>query len=247
MRKTRLVVTLGLVMALGVAAFAYADGASENEGLVEGKVKPTKLFKKKYKPINLTTGVKTNPGRVPTCGGGLAKCNPESELISWGRNVKIKTKAAKTCSAPIEFLSTDAAKAACPGGSNLGSGHATIVIGNQTFEGITVTVFNGPNKNEVRLHTYDPRLAGATPTVFGRIVKSNAGSKYGQALDVPDAPDVAGDVGVITEFNAKLKKGSGVALGRCKAKKFLWNRAVTYDDGSKESDTREPKCKRKKR
>jgi hypothetical protein len=64
---------------------------------------------------------------------------------------------------------------------------------------------------------------------------------------VPDAPDVAGDVGVITEFNAKLKKGSGVALGRCRAKKFLWNRVVTYDDGSKESDTLEQKCKRKKR
>ena len=85
----------------------------------------------------------------------------------------------------------------------------------------TVSVFNGPGKNEVRLHTYDPRLAGATPTVFGKIVKSNAGSKYGQALQVDDAPDVAGDTGKITAFNADFKK-SKVATARCKAKKFLW-------------------------
>lgn len=240
MRKSRLVVTLGLIMALGVAAIAYADGASENTPLIEGKVKPTKLDKKKYKPITLFNGVRTT-GPVPGE-------NPEAEYISWGKNVKIKTKAAKTCSAPIEFLSTDAAKAACPGKSNLGSGTASIELpGGVTYDSLVVTVFNGPGKNELRLHTYSPELPGATPTVFTRVEKSNQGAKFGQALVVPDAPDVAGDTGKITSFNAKIKKKTGVALGRCKAKKFLWNRIVTYDDGTKENVTLEQKCKRKKR
>jgi hypothetical protein len=237
-RKSRLVVTLGLVMALGVATIAYADGASDNEADVVGSVKPTKLDKKKYKPINLFTGVVTK-GAVPTA-------NPEAEYISWGKNVKVDTSAAPTCSAPIEFQSTDAAKAACPGKSNVGSGKASIELpGGLVYERLTVTVFNGPGHNQVRLHTYDPRLAGATPTVFGRIVKSNKGAKFGQALVVPDAPDVAGDTGKITSFNAKLTKKSGVALGRCKAKSFLWNRIVTYDDGTKENVTLKQKCKRK--
>ena len=145
-------------------------------------------------------------------------------------------------------LATDAARAACPGKSYLGSGRANIELpGGVIYEGLTVAVFNGPGTNEVRLHTYDPRLAGATPTVFGKVVKSRAGGKYGQALQVDDAPDVAGDAGRITAFNATINKKSKVATARCKAKKFLWNRVVTYDDGSEEEITLEQKCKRKKR
>ncbi|MCD6015758.1 MAG: hypothetical protein K0R88_1842 [Solirubrobacterales bacterium] len=240
MRKTHFAVTLGATVALGVSAIAYADGVSENEAQVEGKVKPTKLDKKKYKPVNLLTGVRT-PGTVTG-----TQQNPEQEHVSWGKNVKIKPSAAPTCSAPIEFQSTDAARAACPGKSYLGSGKANIELpGGVIYEGLTVSVFNGPGKNEVRLHTYDPRLAGATPTVAGKIVKSKAGRKYGQALQVDDAPDVAGDTGKITAFNAKLSKKSKVATARCKSKKFLWNREVTYDDGTKEDVTLEQKCKRK--
>ena len=153
-----------------------------------------------------------------------------------------------TCSAPIEFQSTDAAKAACPSGSLLGSGDASIELpGGLVYQGITVTTFNGPGRNQVRLHTYDPRLAGATPTVFGRIVKSNKGAKYGQALVVDDAPDVAGDAGRITSFNTSVEKKTGVALARCKAKKFIWNRIVTYDDGTKENVTLKQNCKRRRR
>lgn len=240
MRKTRFAVTLGATVALGVSAIAYADGVSENEAQVEGSVKPTKLDKKKFKPVTLLTGVRTT-GTTP----GI---NPEKEHISWGKNVKLKTKKAPTCAAPIEFQSTDAARAACPGKSYLGSGRANIELpGGVIYEGLTVAVFNGPGTNEVRLHTYDPRLAGATPTVFGKVVKSRAGGKYGQALQVDDAPDVAGDAGRITAFNATINKKSKVATARCKAKKFLWNRVVTYDDGSEEEITLEQKCKRKKR
>lgn len=242
MRKTRFAVTIGATLALGVATLAYADGVSENDAQVEGSVKPTKLDKKKYKPIELFTGVRTS-GTVTG-----SQPNPEQELVSWGKNVKIKTGAADTCSAAIEFQSTDAARAACPEDSYVGSGKADIELpGGNIYEGLVVSVFNGPGKNEVRLHTYDPRLAGATPTVFGRIVKSSAGSKYGQALDVADAPDVAGDTGKITAFNATLFKSSKVATARCKSKKFLWHRKVTYDDTTSEEVTLEQKCKRKKK
>jgi hypothetical protein len=241
-RKTRFAVTIGATLALGVATLAYADGVSENDAQVEGSASPKKLDKKKYKPIKLFTGVRTS-GTVTG-----SQPNPEQEHVSWGKNVKIKPGAAPTCDAAIEFQSTDAAKAACPPDSYVGSGTANIELpGGTIYEGLTVSVFNGPGANEVRLHTYDPRLAGATPTVAGKIVKSNAGSKYGQALQVDDAPDVAGDTGKITAFNAELFKSSKVALGRCKAKKFLWNREVTYDDGTKENVTLEQKCKRKKK
>ena len=45
---------------------------------------------------------------------------------------------------------------------------------------------------------------------------------------------------MITKFNATIKKGSKVATARCKAKKFLWLRKVTYDDGSTETVQLDP-------
>jgi hypothetical protein len=238
-RKSRFVVSMALALAVGVASLAYADGISENTPEVIGKVSPKKLDKKKYKPVNLLAGVATQ-GPVPGE-------NPEAEYISFGKNVKFKTKAAPTCAADIEFLPTTDAKAQCPKGSFIGEGKASIELpGGLKYDSLVVSAFNGPGKNQIRLHTYSPELEGATPTVFGSIVKSNAGGKYGQALSVPDAPDVAGDAGKITSFNAKISKKSKVVTARCKSKKIPFQRVVTYDDGTKETVSIQQKCKRKK-
>ncbi|MQA73609.1 MAG: hypothetical protein GEU88_04530 [Solirubrobacterales bacterium] len=237
--KSRLIVAAGLVLALAVSGIAFAAGADDNQASVEGKVSPKKLDKKKFKPVNLLSGVRTT-GPVPGE-------NPEREYLSYDRNIKFKSKAAPTCSAPIEFLSTEAARAACPRKSYIGKGKASIELpGGLVYNGITVSAFNGPGKNQLRLHTFDPRLAGATPTVFGKLVKSNAGRKYKWALSVPDAPDVAGDTGKITSFNAKIKRSSGIVLARCKSKQLRFERKVTYDDGSTETVTTQQKCKRKR-
>ncbi len=244
-RRSRLVVTIGLVLALSVAAFAYATGADDNTAIVEGSINPSKLDKKKYKPVNLLTGVATEG---PVTG---TQQNPEQEYISFGKNLKWDSDNAPLCDAAIEFQPTAVAEAACPAKSNIGSGTASVQFpvapGDppNIHDDIVVTAFNGPEKNQVRLHTYSPTLPGATPTVFGEIVKSNAGSKFGQALTVPDAPDAAGDVGMITSFNATISKKSKVAQARCKSKKFLWQRIVTFDDLSTETVDLSQKCKRK--
>ncbi len=238
-RKAHLAATLGLTIALTIAAIAYADGIADNTPAVDGLVKPAKLDKKKYRPISLFTEVSTS-GPVP----GI---NPEQELIQYDKDGKWKTSAAPTCDAAIEFQPTDVAISRCPAGSAIGSGESTILLpGGLTYEGITVTAFNGPGKNEIRLHTYSPELPGATPTVFGRILKPTGGGKYGIALSVPDAPDVAGDTGMITKFNATISRSSGVSLARCKDKKFYIRRTVTYDDGTQETVTHTQKCKQKK-
>ncbi len=133
-----------------------------------------------------------------------------------------------------------------PPKSVLGSGDASVALSDTaSVEDITVTVFNGPGKNEVRLHTSSPTLGAAAPTVFGEIVKSNAGGKYGQMLSVPDAPDAGADAFLITKFNANIKKGSKVASARCKSKKIPFLREVTYDDNSVETDDLVQSCKRK--
>jgi len=109
---------------------------------------------------------------------------------------------------------------------------------------VTVSVFNGPAKNQIRLHTSSPTLGSAAPTVFGEVVKSDS-KKYGPALLVADAPDAGADAFMITKFNATIFRSSGVSLARCKDKTLRTRRTVTYDDGSSEIVTDTQRCKRK--
>ena len=235
------VVALGLTVALGAAAIAYADGATDNTAFVDGEVTPRKLDRKKYKPIALFTEVRTE-GRVD----GTQE-NPEAEYIEYDRDGRWRSKAAPLCEAPIETpgLTVEQARAMCPPGSYIGSGDAEVAL-NATarIDDITVSVFNGPEDNQVRLHTSSPTLGPAAPTVFGRIEQSPS-NKYGPALVVDDAPDAGGDVFMITKFNATIFKSSGVSLARCPDKEFKTRRTVTYDDGSSERVTDTSKCKRK--
>ena len=111
------------------------------------------------------------------------------------------------------------------------------------IDDVTVSVFRGPTKKGIQLHTYSPTLLAAAPLVLGSVVKSNAGSKYGYALTVPNAPETGS--GMITEFNATISKKSKLILGRCKAKSFLFQRKVTYADGSTDTADLSQPCKRK--
>lgn len=244
-RRSRMGVAIGLVLALGVSTLAFADGASDNDAFVDGSVKPSKLDKKKYKPVNLFLGVRTEP-LVPVDG---TQQNPEAEKISLGKNIKWNGNKAPVCTAAIETpgLTADEAAAMCPSKSLLGQGEAEVALSSAArVSDVIVSVFNGPGKNEVRLHTSSVTLGAAAPTVFGEVVKSDQGGKYGQMLSVPDSPDAGGDVFEITKFNATIEKSSKVATARCKSKKIPFLREVTYDDGSTETATLKQKCKQKK-
>ena len=243
MKKTRFIVATGLAVALGTAGIAFADGASENTEGVLGKVSPSKLDKKKYKPVNFYTGVTTT-----TTHAVPGQQNPEVQLIEFGKNVKFDTSKAPTCGAPINGTTTEQAKAACSGASNIGSGSATADLGGgpQQVNDVVVTVFNGPGKNQVRLHAYSPQLGAAnTQVVLGNIIKAPSGAPYGQALNVADAPDLGGDAFMLTKFDATISKQSKTVTARCKAKKFLFHNVVTYDDGSKDTADKTQPCKRK--
>ncbi len=110
-----------------------------------------------------------------------------------------------------------------------------------------MTAFNGPGPKHLRLHAYSPSLgASLTQVVDLDIVKAKTAG-YGYALSVPNAPDLGDDAFMLTSFNSKLSKASGVVTARCKAKKFTAKRTVTYDDGSQETATATQKCKRRSR
>ena len=244
-RRSRLAVALVLTLALGVTGIAYAGGgASTHDAFVDGKVtnkKKPKLSPKKFKKVDFTTGVRTTGGITGT------QANPAEEFIAFGKNIKFKNSAAPVCTATFPPGSTpSAAKALCPGKSFLGSGTAKVFgPGGPVDENIVVSAFNGPGANQLRLHTYSVPLGPAAPTVQGFIVNANSGKKYGKALSVPLAPET-GPL-MITQFDTTIKKSSGVVRARCKAKKFLWKRTVTYEDNSTDTATLSQKCKKKKK
>lgn len=244
MIKARIAVVIGLVLALGVTGIAFAAGSDENTENVVGKVSPSKLDKKKYKPVSFFVGVETD-----TTHAVPGQQNPEKQLIEFGKNVKFNTKAQPTCSATIASTTTDQARALCPAKSVIGTGVAHVNAGHGPDEisDVTVTAFNGPTANHIRLHAYTPTFGpGLTQVVDGDIIKAPSGGKYGQALNVPDAPDLVGDAFMLTEFNTTITKASKVVTARCKAKKFLFHNVVTYDDGSTDTADLEQSCKVKK-
>jgi hypothetical protein len=240
-RRSRLVVALGLVLALGVSGVAFGT-AAVNTAAVDGKVTPKKLDTKKFKPVNLFLGIRNSYGTAHTG----TQSNPAAENISFSKNIKVSLGKAEPC--PVTLANgtpTEQAKQQCPPKSFIGSGLAEVQApGGAVIAEPVVSVFVGPGKNDLQLHTYDPDLGAASPVVPAKIVKSKAGGKYGQALDVPQAPETGALL--ITSFNAKLKKGSGVATARCKPKKFQFLRKVTYKDGTSETVKLSQKCTPKK-
>jgi hypothetical protein len=243
-RGSRAVTAIGLMLALAVAGLAFADGASENESGVLGKVSPSKLDAKKWKPVTLYTGTtETTTHAVP------GQQNAEKVMISYGKNIKFDTSAQPTCSAPLAGTTTEQAEAACPPDSNIGTGtsHANLGGGPDQITDTIVTAFNGPGPNHIRLHAYTPSLGAAnTQVVDGDIIKSPLGGKYGYALNVPDAPDLGGDAFMLTLFDTTIPKSTKGVLGRCKASKFYWRNDTTYDDGTTDSAELSQPCKQKK-
>ena len=95
-----------------------------------------------------------------------------------------------------------------------------------------MTAFVGATPNNIRLHAATPTLGpGATQVVEGTIGKSPV-KGFGTRLSVPDAPDLAGDVGALTAFQATLNKG---VKATCKDKKIKTQAEFIYDDGSKDT------------
>ena len=240
MNKTRFVIALGLVVALGASSLAFGTGATDNEAFVDGAIKKTTLPKNDYVKNALFLGVRTE-----TNAPLGTQVNQATENISFGKNIKFDLKAGDECSTlPPSGSTAQQARDACPKKSYLGSGEGELIQPNgQRISDVVVSVFKGPQSNGIQLHTASPTLQAAAPTITGSIQKSKAGSAYGQALVVPAVPETGSLM--ITKFNATIEKSTGVVLTRCKSKKIPYLRKVTYTDGSTETAELSQKCKRK--
>jgi hypothetical protein len=246
-RRSRTVLAMGLALAVGVTGIAIADGAGDNVSTVKGKITPKKLPKKKYKPAALNNGVTTldadNNPAIPAEA-------TEQVFIDYDDDIKISLGSVTECTQNLEPLDTAGARAACPNSiiSIAGSAAARIPgfpTTNNEVADFTVTVFRGEG-NEVLLKAHSPTLGtagGAAPVVHGNIINSPLGGDFGKRLSVPDAPDVASDLGALVRFEATLKKG-GVIKARCKDRNKTHNfkARFVYDDDSVDNASAKSKC-----
>jgi len=253
--KSRMIVAPALAVAVAAAGIAVAGttGADLNDASVVSKVTPSKLDKKKFKPVNVLLGVVNSPDSA-----GNEDANAAAERIAWSKNVKVNLNKAPRCTTPLaNGTTTQFAKSECPAKSFLGGGTATVHgPGSLPQCGGTpcqiadpvVSVFNGPGPNQLRLHTFSDELQGASPIVNARIVRANQRERnqgYGQALSVPAAPVTA--TLKITSFKATIRSSRKVATAKCKPNRFKVLRRVTYTDGSSETATLTQRCRVKKR
>jgi hypothetical protein len=264
--RKSLAVSLAAALSLGVSATAFGDGAGDNTSQVSAGVNPT-LVPESGAPqkASLYTQVTTldndNTPATPAEAAEVVEIDFPADMKYTANN-----KLDKCALADVTPLSTDAAAVECAS-SLVGSGHAFARIPgtptpNNELE-LTVLAFNGQTSVNgggftggnptIILHADSPTLP--TTPVLGEIRDSDGGPNYGKELNVPDAPDVAGDVGALVQFGAQVSKGYTNGKSGKKKKKynlisancggdedFDFQSTWTYDDDSVDTDTYSQDC-----
>ena len=211
---------LGVVLALGDGlGIAFADGRANNNAGVDGSISPTKLDKKKYKPVALFSGVRTS---VPV-GRPARRRSRTSEYISYRKNVKFDFKAGSVCTTlPPSGSTPEQARAACPADSYLGSGAARSRARRLLRSPTSSSRCSAGRRRTGSSCTPTARRSGGRTdgARLDRQVECRQGVRPG-ALGAERAADRR--VGMITKFNATISKSSKAVTARCKTKtmKFL--------------------------
>ena len=277
--RKSLAVSVAAALSLGFSATAFGTGATENTSQVSAGVNPTLLpdtgdTPKKGSLYSQVVTLDANndngctPG--PTCFPPVPDQAAEKVTIDFpAEGIYTANRFLDQCAlATVATATTDAAAAACAD-AYIGSGHAFARIPgipsvNNEVE-LTVLAFNGETSTAgggfdggyptTILHADNPSLP--TTPVLGEVRNSDAGADYGQQLNVPDAPDVAGDVGALVQFGAQVARGYDNGKSGNKKKKYNlitgncdgggdgdldFKATWVYDDGSMDTDTFSEDC-----
>ena len=267
--RKSLAVSLAAVLTLGASATAFGDGVTDNTSQVSAGVNPTLLpddgdaAKKAGLYTQVVTLDNDNTPAIPDQSA-------EKVLIDFPAEMKYtaNSKLDQCALADVATSTTDGAANQCAD-SYVGSGHAFARIPgfptpNNEAE-LTVLAFNGETSTAgggfagglptIILHADNAALP--TTPVLGEVGNSANGADYGRTLNVPDAPDVAGDTGALVQFGAQVARGYDNGKTGNKKKKYNlissncdgggdgdldFRTAWTYDDTTVDTDTYSQDC-----
>jgi len=250
MRKYLILAVLALA-SMVMASVASADDIQS----IDTKITPSKLDKKKYKPVTLFVDVKTQNNSGAAVNQDQPPTATETD-VSFTKNLKFDTKAVPNCkvdSNAITNTTADQARAACGPDSQVSvdkGTHGEVTIDNNpalpsanTKLQIQITAFNGQKPNTIYLHT-DPAGIPTKPVLVGKLVKGSGA--YGSILKV-SIPALG--AGGISDFTTTVKAGKYIQA-RCKSttQKFLATTTFTdWTGGTKSTDDFTSKCAQKKK
>lgn len=205
-KKLLLVLSLSAVLALGVAAVAYATQITLRAGdlvvTFGGSTSPKALSKTKYTPVATTIF-----GKVATTDSTHPSAFREAQ-VNIDKDVKINVKGYPVCkSGELQATDTAAAEKAC-GDTILGKGVADAEIAFPEQKPIKVhsplLVFNGGEKGgkvTLFIHTFITVPVPAAIVTTVTIKRSGSGIK-----SVAKIPQIVGGSGSAVDFNFKLGK-----------------------------------------
>lgn len=261
-RRSRLPLALGLVLALGASGgIASAGGASGSgadasgaeatplqakpDAVVEllANAKPRKLPRKKFRNMMNFTSV----GHDNADGSSGVPKYTKSLMIDFGKNLRFRANRPPKCRADLAGTTTQEARQLCPKKSIIGTGMAHVRLPGPTdITDLQTLAISGPKKNGVRFHAFSPTLGPAvTQVIPGRIVRKAPGKAYRWRLAVPEVPLILDGAGANTLFGVTIPRKTGVVQGRCKAKRFLWRATWLFEDDTRKRDIVKRRCKRK--
>ncbi len=262
-----------LILAIAAVACMAVTSVAQADQTIEASIKPSKLDKKKKKPVTLVVDIRTqdkgtgtnseqppdadrtvvdfpknlsfDPSAVPNCAG------TESELQGTSTSSAIDICGEKSIvsvqpSGGVTTASLDPANGNRSLLPSVPTGAVVVVDSNpvtagsaQSFVPVTLTAFNGTDKDQLYLHSR-PATLPVTNVLVGKLVKGKG--KYGNSLDVTIPQLLAGG---IADFKTTVKAGKYVQAV-CKSKKMPYAATTTYSDAPSTTATYDGTCKQKK-
>jgi len=248
MRKYLILAVVALV-AMVVPSIA----AAQEQQRIVTKITPTKLDKKKFKPVTIFNDIITG-------GNDQAGQNPDQPpsadrtRVDFSKNLKFDSNAVPNCQgdeAALQNTTTQLATQICGSKSivsikGAGKTEATVVVDPApTVPGtaplvvdVVVTAFDGFQDKTIFLHARADAVNN-TSVLVGKLTKGPTG--FGSTLDVT-IPDLL--AGAISDFKVTVKAGKFVQ-GVCKDKTPTYRARTEYENHQPTTAVNTPKCTRK--
>lgn len=248
MRKYLLLAVVALV-AMVVPTVANAAVQS-----VVTKVTPTKLDKKKFKPVTLFVDVITENNDEDT--SFEQPPSADRTQVDFSKNLKFDPSAVPQCAADegaLQNTTTETATSLCGSKSIVsvagdGKTEATVIVDPAPgvpgtaplVVPVVVTAFNGFEDDTIFLHSRADAVNN-TSVLVGKLKK--ASGSYGNTLDVT-IPDLL--AGAIADFKTTVKGGKYI-VARCKDKTPDFGARSEYENHTPTKATFVGKCTQKKK
>lgn len=258
-RSTRTILAAGVALAVGISGVTVAGagttGAANQVSTIKGKVAPKRLDKREFSTVNLTTGV-TTLNEDEAMDGTVPAQESEAITIDFDKDIRFDLTEAARClvdETALAGTTTAQARTACGEPSVISSKgdaaarFAGFATPSNEINDLVVTAFRGNDLTEVILHASSPTLGPGQTQIVRSLVIGSPVAGFGDRLDVPVIPKVAGGAGALVRFFATISKSSGVVTARCKGAdlEFDFAASFTYADDSMDTATDTSPCTRK--